>query len=386
MADNSLNGLTAATSAAASDLIYLLRTPFTSGYDRKITFSNFEASLSAMVGDSGTGGTKGVVPAPGAGDAGAGKYLKASGVWDVPSGAGTGDVTGPSLATADGIAVYNGTTGKIIKNGSATIAQLSPVAGSSSIVTTGTLTGGATGAGFTVALGTSTITGILTSAYGGTGNGFTKFSGPTTAEKTMTLPDADATLARTDAGQTFTGVNIFTSPKIITDISDTNGCELIKFTATGTAVNEITIENAATGTTGPKIAASGETNVDLRLSGKGTGKVHVVSGSYGDVTAYTPAGAGTATIACKTSNFHSITMPAGNITIAFADDAVGQCFVIDIIQDAGGSRTVTWPAGIKWPAGSAPTLTTTATKIDTIGIRVVTAGSAYYGYIIAQNL
>lgn len=44
------------------------------------------ALLDALVGDSGSGGTKGLVPAPAAGDAAAGKYLKASGAWAAPSG------------------------------------------------------------------------------------------------------------------------------------------------------------------------------------------------------------------------------------------------------------------------------------------------------------
>jgi hypothetical protein len=39
------------------------------------------ALLNAVAGDSGAGGTKGMVPAPAAGDAGARKYLKASGGW-----------------------------------------------------------------------------------------------------------------------------------------------------------------------------------------------------------------------------------------------------------------------------------------------------------------
>jgi hypothetical protein len=38
-----------------------------------------------MVGDSGSGGTKGAVPAPGSGDAAGGKYLKADGTWGVPT-------------------------------------------------------------------------------------------------------------------------------------------------------------------------------------------------------------------------------------------------------------------------------------------------------------
>lgn len=42
--------------------------------------------------------------------------------------------------------------------------------------------------------GSAALTQIIASTYGGTGNGFTKFSGPTTAERTFTLPDSDATL------------------------------------------------------------------------------------------------------------------------------------------------------------------------------------------------
>lgn len=44
------------------------------------------ALLSAMVGDSGAGGTKGLAPAPAAGDAAAGKFLKADGTWAAPTG------------------------------------------------------------------------------------------------------------------------------------------------------------------------------------------------------------------------------------------------------------------------------------------------------------
>jgi hypothetical protein len=47
------------------------------------------ADLIAMVGDSGSGGTKGLVPAPAAGDAAAAKYLKADGTWATVSGGGS---------------------------------------------------------------------------------------------------------------------------------------------------------------------------------------------------------------------------------------------------------------------------------------------------------
>ena len=73
-----------------------------------------------------------------------------------------------------------------------------------------------------------------------------------------------------DGTQTLTNKTL-TSPKIGTNILDTNGNELINFTATGSAVNELTIANAATGVAGPVISATGETNVGININPKGTG-------------------------------------------------------------------------------------------------------------------
>lgn len=235
--------------------------------------------------------------------------------------------------------------------------------------------------GNTFTTGTYTLTGQAGKTL--TFNGSITLTG--TDAQTYTLPTTTATLARTDAGQTFTGVNVFTSPKIVTQISDTNGNILINIGATGSAVNYVKVTNAATGTAGPILAADGETNVDLKIAAKGTGKVHRTTGEYGDITAYSPAGAGTATLTLNTSNIHTITMPAGNITIALSNEGVGQCFVINIKQDSGGSRTVTWFSGISWVAGTTPTLTTTASKVDTFGFIVISAG-AYQGYIVGQNI
>ena len=54
--------------------------------------------------------------------------------------------------------------------------------------------------------------------------------------------------------------------------------ELLKFSETGSAVNEFTIANAATGA-GPTLSATGDnTNVDINISAKGSGVV-AVSGS-----------------------------------------------------------------------------------------------------------
>lgn len=54
-----------------------------------LTATQATAILNAFVGDSGAGGTKGLVPAPAAGDASASKFLKADGTWVAPTGSGT---------------------------------------------------------------------------------------------------------------------------------------------------------------------------------------------------------------------------------------------------------------------------------------------------------
>jgi hypothetical protein len=75
-------------------------------------------------------------------------------------------------------------------------------------------------------------------------------------------------------GGTIDGVTI-TTPRITTGLWDTNGNEIVLFTATASAVNEITVTNRATGGA-PSIAATGtDTNISLNLVSKGTGTVQV---------------------------------------------------------------------------------------------------------------
>jgi len=77
----------------------------------------------------------------------------------------------------------------------------------------------------------------------------------------------DVTLTGT---QTLTNKTL-TSPKIGTSILDTNGLQLALLTATGSAVNEFTIANAAAGA-GPTLSSTGdEANVDINLNPKGSG-------------------------------------------------------------------------------------------------------------------
>jgi len=78
----------------------------------------------------------------------------------------------------------------------------------------------------------------------------------------------DARIATTLVSKTLT------TPRIANAgfIADDNGAEQIIFNRVASAVNEIAITNGATGNPA-LIAASGETNIGLKLSGKGTGGV-----------------------------------------------------------------------------------------------------------------
>lgn len=81
----------------------------------------------------------------------------------------------------------------------------------------------------------------------------------------------DVTLTGTE---TLTNKTI-TSPKIGTAILDTNGNELFKLTATGSAVNELTYANAATGNKPTLTASGGDTNIGVSIQPKGSGQVTI---------------------------------------------------------------------------------------------------------------
>ncbi len=112
------NKVTLAMLAQVATPSFLGRTSASTGNVESLTVTQATAMLNDFGGDLGSGGTKGLVPAPAAGDAAALKFLKADGTWAAPSGAG--DVVGPSSAHDGGLVLFNGTTGKLIKESTIT--------------------------------------------------------------------------------------------------------------------------------------------------------------------------------------------------------------------------------------------------------------------------
>lgn len=105
-----------------------------------------------------------------------------------------------------------------------------------------------------------------------------------------------------------------TTPRVITSVNDTNNNELIKVTATGSAVNEITVANAATGNS-PVISATGDnTDIILTLNGKGTGGVAILGTSTNDSPAAGYVGEFVSSILVTGSAVSLTTATAANVT------------------------------------------------------------------------
>ncbi len=93
------------------------------------------------------------------------------------------------------------------------------------------------------------------------------------------------------------------------------------------------------------------------------------------------------TIDCSVGNIFTVTMSASITTLAFSNvPASGRAYSLTLIlaQDATGGRSITWPAAVKWPSGTAPTLSA-ANKVDIVTLVTTNGGTTWYGLVSGQN-
>lgn len=238
------------------------------------------------------------------------------------------------------------------------------------VITSGTMSSGAVIGGVTMTLGSDAAydtyyrnsSGILTRLPNGTTNQI--LTATTSAAPSWIAPAATSLTIGT------TTIVSGTSSRILYD----NAGVLGEYTTTGNGT-VVVMQSSPTITTPTILQVNSTTNNPIEFN----------AGTYTPIQAYTPSSGSTATLDFSKGNIHRITMPAGNVTIAFSNTTTGQCCLVDVIQDATGGRTVTWPT-IKWAGGTTPTLTTTGNKIDTLGILVVNVASTYQGYVVGQNI
>ena len=125
-------------------------------------------------------------------------------------------------------------------------------------------------------------------------------------------------------------------------IGDENGLEQVKFTTTASAVNELTVVNAAT-TNAPQIQATGgDSNVDMNLVPKGLGRISLgaakIIQTAEKVTTSATASTGTINYDVITQAVLNFTTDAsGNFTINLRGDGSN---ALNAIMDIGESLTV----------------------------------------------
>jgi len=164
------------------------------------------------------------------------------------------------------------------------------------------------------------------------------------------LSFGDVTLTGT---QTLTNKTL-TSPKIGTSILDTNGNELALLTATGSAVNEFTIANAATGNDPALSATGGDSNIDIAIKPKGTGETvfgtgaanaTITSSGAHDLILDTNSGTNSGTITITDAANGDITIAPNGTGVAKAVDGADATGAIKI----AGKETIWVPASAMYP-------------------------------------
>lgn len=177
--------------------------------------------------------------------------------------------------------------------------------------------------------------------------------------------DVIATLTGT---QTLTNKTL-TSPKIGTAILDTGGNSLFNLTATGSAVNYMTVANAATAGSPSITAAGSDTNVDLLLAAKGSG---VVKAGGVEIVTLT----GTQSLSNKTiASPANVSATTGNAAIIAA---TGPDANIDINLTPKGSGSVLF-------GGTAPIFIPTGAVVPFAGTSAPTGWILTFGQAVSRT-
>lgn len=175
-------------------------------------------------------------------------------------------------------------------------------------------------------------------------------------------------------------------------IDDPNGNELIKFPSTvASAVNEITVSNAATGAP-PKVEATGgDTNIGLNLISKGTGEVFTanwLSGVFSDrVVALGNIGA-SLTLNASQGTVYTLTInQSGTLTLGTSNATANRAtsFTLIATNGSGGPFTLTLAGGTFRYADGTISRTTAANAVDIWFFFTPNGGTTWYVSIPIKN-
>lgn len=106
------------------------------------------------------------------------------------------------------------------------------------------------------------------------------------------------------------------------------------------------------------------------------------------VTANASSGT-TETLDLSTANIFDLTLD-DNCTLTFSNPTSATnratSFTLILRQGGSGSYTVTWPASVDWPSGTAPTLSTAVSSVDMFNFITVDNGTTWLGFIAGYDI
>jgi hypothetical protein len=132
------------------------------------------------------------------------------------------------------------------------------------------------------------------------------------------------------------------------------------------------------------VISASQTNIDNLLVAE---NLHT-SKRYTETVAAISISSNTLTVNLNTCNLFTCPLNA-NITgviISNTPATSGRAIGFSLIFTADGTaRSVTWPSGVKWAGGTAPTLTSTNGKIDVLSFLTTNNGTNWFGFVGGQN-
>jgi len=146
-------------------------------------------------------------------------------------------------------------------------------------------------------------------------------------------------VASTDTSQTLTNKTIAFGSNTLTDVASTDTAQ--------TLTNKTLTNPTVTNYTETRFTANSSTAITLNLA----------NGTMQDITL------------------------TGSATITMPTATAGKSFIL-LLRSGAGSYTVTWTT-VKWPGGTAPTVTTTASRLDIYSF--FSDGTNWYGVTVNQN-